>query len=293
MNFNPTFSYFANDIKASSKLGDVTLQQMLRAISKPKPLMLEALQNVAYYSSINDEVNKNYWKTKLYSFTPAVSVFNRRAYNEIHKFTGLMPVDFDKLESPEFAQEFKHAFFDTFDCVVAAWLSSSKRGLRAIIRIPICQTTTEFKQYFEGFQIVAGRLKGFDSAPKNCVLPLFISYDPEILIREDFTTWTTRKIPEPPQPTGNWEWPQVDERKAFEKIKKAIDKIVDNGHPQLRAAAYTLGGYVSGGRVLESDAVKFIESLIDQNSYLCQKADVYKKTAQEMIKKGQEKPIYK
>lgn len=293
MTYNPTFSYFANDIKASGKLGDVRLSQMIRAIKNPKPEIMQAMLNVAYYSEMKDEISRNYWKTKLYSFTPAVQVFQKRQYNDIQNFTGLMPIDFDKFESKEFAKEFKECLFDTFDSIIACWLSSSKLGVRALVKIPIVDSTSQFKEYFEGFKQHAGALKGFDSAPKNCVLPLFLSHDPELLFRDDYTTWTQKKLPEPPQHIGVWEFPEVDNDKVFSKIKKAIDNITDNGHPQLRAAAFTLGGYVGGGSVDYSDSITFIENMIDCNAYLSQKAEVYKKTAKEMINKGQLKPIYK
>ena len=75
-------------------------------------------------------------------------------------------------------------------------------------------------------------------------------------------------------------------------IRSAINKITDNGHPQLRGAAYALGGYISAGYISNDYAQSMIERLIDSNAYLVQKAPVYKKTAKEMLIKGQAQPLY-
>ena len=137
--------------------------------------------------------------------------------------------------------------------------------------------------------------EGFDPAPKNAILPLFYSHDPAILYREEPTTFTDTYTPPEPatpeyippiteNPTRNRSW-------AISNTEKAINKIIDNGHPQLRAVAYAMGGYVSAGYITEHEAIDTLNRLIESNSYLSQKPSVYKRTAKEMIRKGQSEPL--
>ena len=75
-------------------------------------------------------------------------------------------------------------------------------------------------------------------------------------------------------------------------IQRHIDQICDNGHPQLRKAAYSLGGYVGAGYIDLNRAIDFINDAITHNAYLTQKALTYKKTAKTMINKGLLTPLY-
>jgi hypothetical protein len=81
------------------------------------------------------------------------------------------------------------------------------------------------------------------------------------------------------------------QRHVINIVKKSISKITDNGHPQLRAIAYALGGYVGGGYIDYGSAVRVINDLIESNNYLSEKPKVYQRTAKEMIDKGQSQPL--
>ena len=157
--------------------------------------------------------------------------------------------------------------------------------------IPICNSVDEFKHYFNAIELEFKSYIGFDAAPKNCVLPLFISYDPEILIRTDYTTWSVKHIPiiQPPVIQYN----VTDKSSVIKKIiAKRIDTITDSGHGILRATAYLLGGYVGAGYVEYNHSIQIINRMIDEHHYLRQKGYVYKKTAKTMIDKGLLTPTY-
>ena len=79
---------------------------------------------------------------------------------------------------------------------------------------------------------------------------------------------------------------------ALDNTKTALDKITDNGHPQLRAAAYALGGHVGAGYLSLNEAENFIHSLIASHSYLSKDVKGYSKTASTMLMQGQGSPIY-
>jgi hypothetical protein len=288
---NINFNYYPANIKDTNAIGLVSLNRFIKSVQNPKSETLHIFEQIKLADERNDQAEKQRLKSKLYYFTPCVQVNQKRIYTDINQFSGLLTLDFDKLEE-DYAKEFKQALFDEYKFIIACWLSASKRGVRAFVSIPVCKSIEEFKQYFMAIEFELGIYKGFDAAPKNCVLPMFMSYDKEILFRSDFTTWTKKYIP--------IEIPKKEVFILYDKdftnnvgyiVKKAIDKIVNNGHPQLRAAAYALGGYVGAGYINQTDAINLIDKLIINNAYLSQKADIYKKTARTMIIKGMLQPL--
>lgn len=289
------FPYYDADIKRSKPLGEVTLDQFLRAISKPKPHIRSIFSRIAQAEVDGDMGLKAELKTSLFSFTPAVRISGRRRYADISCFTGLMPLDFDHLPSVTAAKDLKNYLFETYDFIIATWLSPSARGVRALVRIPICTTTDEYKSYFHALdRLEMQQYIGFDRAPQNPVLPLFLSYDPFLRHRTDPAEWQRQytPLPIPNIPHFKYESTPVYATRACRIVRTHIDAISDNGHPQLRAAAYSLGGYVGAGYLTSGEAEQFIISLIHSNAYLSQKPNVYIKTAKEMIAKGMGSPLY-
>lgn len=286
------FNYFDSDIKRSYPLGVVTLDQFVRGITNPKPKIREIFDKINECEISGDMKEKARLKCGLYSFTPCVLFNGKRKYANIAEFTGLMVLDFDHL-TQEYAKEFKDFVFNTYDFIVASWLSASRCGVRCLVKIPKVSTTTEFKTYFNGLRYLEmAQYYGFDIAPQNAALPLFLSYDPNLLYRQNPTTWdqTYSLIPNLPIPTT---YKFDDNSPAVSRIITAsIHKIVDNGHPQLRAASYALGGYVGAGLIAHSEAQSLIHHLIRTNAYLSQKAPVYIETANTMILKGINTPLY-
>jgi hypothetical protein len=285
-----TFNYYDADIKSSLPLGNVTLEYFINAIRNPKIDIKHIFERIRIAEEVGDMATKQALKSKLYSFTPCVYVQGARKYENIKHWTGLLVLDFDHLEV-DYAVEFKSYLFDEYKFVIAAWLSASRHGVRALVKIPQAKSVEEFKQYFAAIERHLNCYNGFDKAPKNCILPLFFSYDAEILHRDNAQTWDEKYIEPIPPPVK--QYIINDKTSAVERIiAKKINIIVDSGHPQLRAAAYLLGGYVGGGHIDHSDAVSIIHNLIESNAYLSQKASIYKKTAVQMIDKGVNQPTY-
>lgn len=285
------FPYYDADITHHTPLGYVSLEYLLNAIKSPKKDIKHIFEQIMIADENKYAKLKQELKTKLYSFNPCVFIEGKRKYDNIKHFTGLMMLDFDKMESTQYAEEFKQYLFNTYPYIISAWLSASKRGVRAVVSIPVCKDVTEFKQYFAAIQNELGTYKGFDPAPKNCVLPLFISYDPLILIRNDYGIFN-RKYIEPEKPKIV-QYITSDKTKSIETIiSKKINTITDSGHTILRATAYLLGGYIGAGYIDYNYAVCFINNQIDLHHYLKQKAHVYKKTAKTMIDKGINEPTY-
>jgi hypothetical protein len=151
----------------------------------------------------------------------------------------------------------------------------------------------EFKAHFNAIEKEFDGFHGFDTAPKNCILPMFYSYDDNLLYKENPETFTDKiyKVNQVYQPPK--QYVPVNKTPTVERIIcKKIIPITGNGHPQLRAAAYLLGGYVGANHIDREIALSLLYTLIDQNAYLSQKAPVYKRTAQEMVDKGINCPVY-
>lgn len=294
------FNYYYGNIKDSHVRGSVKLSDFFRAIKDPKPKIKQILDEINVAAQKGDESKKTELKTHLPSFTPCVQIRpgGNRCYNDIQAFTGLMVLDFDKIG--EKATEFKYFLFNDYDFVIATWLSASKRGVRALVNIPVANSVDEFKSYFHAIkEIEMGEYIGFDRAPQNPVLPLFLSHDPDILFGDTQGIWNFKYTqPELPRRPIQYKFDDIT-GKAENTIRAAINKIVDNGHPQLRAAAYALGGYVGMDLISEERAIELIDELIDRNAYLnpppttsgTRKSEIYKKTARTMIKKGILKPL--
>ena len=284
------FQFYPSRITASMPLGEITLTRFLASIKNPKTHILKIFEQIKIAEEQGDIGRKNKLKTSLYSFTPCVYVIGKRKYNNIKNFTGIMSLDFDHLEI-EYAKEWKQALFDEYKFIIAAWLSPSSHGVRAFAKIPIVQSVGEFKEYFNGLSNTLSVYRGWDSAPKNCILPLFLSYDFDLLSREDYTTWTERYSPPIAPPIK--QYIIQDKTNNIEAIiNSALSKITTAGHPILRATSYALGGYCSAGYIQKDYAIQMIEKMIEGHTYLSKKSETYNKTARTMIQKGMERPLY-
>lgn len=285
------FQYYLGEITASKPLGEITLTRFLASIQYPKHKIKTTFDAIQKAQEVGDMAEKNRLKTSLYSFTPCVFVEGSRKYENIKNWTGIMALDFDKLPSTIYASEWKQELFDKNKWIIASWLSPSRYGVRAFVKIPVVHSVGEFKEHFHALQNLLSVYRGWDRAPQNCILPLFLSYDPDLLQRTDYTTWTGRYTQPVPPPIK--QYIITDKSSSVEQvIASMINRITSNGHPQLRASAYSLGGYCGAGYIDVSYAINMIEKMIDGNAYLSQKASVYKKTANTMITKGMKQPLF-
>ena len=292
------FQYYTDNVRKNKLIGKVELSRLINAIKIPNQNMAKIYNEIAECESKGNLKRKAELKQHLYYFiVPTLSDGKGRAYKNIASFTGALHLDFDHIDH---ARQFRDDLFNTYDFVIAAWLSASKRGVKALVSIPVSKDVKEFQDYFWGLaNNEMMQYVGFDKSPQNAVLPLFISYDPEIKYRDDFTTWD-RKGKNPSHVNfgkiQNFIY-KVDandkyERASIKNTITAINKIIDNGHPQVRGAAVALGGYIGAGYLTTEDGVGLITKLIQSNSYLSKGTDGYIKTAIQMINKGISNPLY-
>jgi hypothetical protein len=285
------FSMFTGNIKDSKPVGTCSLSNMLYDIKYADP---DTISHIGKIREETDEDKKARMKWKLRAWTPGVLVQEHRRYSMIHEFSGLLPLDFDKLPNQQYAEDFRDYLYNEHPYIYASWLSASGKGVRGIVKIPRVDSVEKYKQYWMAVQIKMQEFQGFDRITKNPIQPVFQSYDPNLICRAEAQVWTKIYVPKQPKPKESYPlYKGTDEQKRsiFNRAKSGIDKISDNGHPQLRAIAFVLGGYVGSGYIERYEAVEFIDDCIEVNTYLSKKSSVYKKTAREMIDSGTHKPL--
>jgi len=301
-----TFQWY-DGAKNSQYKGELNLQQLIRAIHSPKKANKELLDKIQLAATTGDLEQKRKLKEKLPAFTPAVMVTNRRRISDIINYTGLAVLDFDGID---YAPEFKEFLFDTYKSIICCWISPSQKGVKAIVSIPLCNDIDEFRDYSYGLASVMEQYNGYDRTTNNPVLPLFIGEDTNILVREDYTTWTVKgdkintlqgkkkiKIQKlTDEHDIEWILPngynKPDLKPLIIKIySSSINKIENNGHPQLRDASVALGGYVSQGYIEYDEAIALMEELVENNEYLSKGIYGYQQTGKQAIDYGIDYPI--
>jgi hypothetical protein len=290
---NHYHSVYSGNIRNSKPIATQNLLELIQAIRTPSQQTIDLIDQIRQET---DPATKAILKTQLSAYTPCVICRENRTYSDIMQFSGLMALDFDKLESVDYAQEFKYHIFDEYPFVYATWLSSSGKGVRALVRVKQVDTPDQFKAHYAALERnYMDQYPGYDAAPKNAVLPLFQSHDPNLLYRKVADEFEEVYIP----PKIERYIPQVkhiatpdDHNRAERRFIDKINSIDTAGHPVLRAACFVLGGHVGAGYIAYESAEQLAHSMIEQHWYLCQKTSVYKRTATEMIQKGAQMPLY-
>lgn len=290
------FQYFPSNIWEAKPLGEVTLRQFLNSHKNPKENIVEVFNKIKEAARVGDLETKDRLKrNNLFSFTPSSILDGKgRSYDNVIGFNPILIVEFDKIDH---AEELKKDLFKRLDCIVAAYISPSRRGVKFIVRIPTPKSIEEYKEYWCGLAYYLSRFEGFDPANYNLVLPLFLSYDKDILVNENAKEWTKKggKInsfkynAEPIEAPENIE--EGDTAEVISLITYLIDRIEDNGHNQVLSTALCLGGFTASGYLTVEEALDLIRERIESNDYLAKGVSGYKKTAETMFNRGLSSPM--
>ena len=291
------FQIYEGNNKKSAVIGTVSLDYWLKAQKQPKPHIVETCKKIDQAVKDGNKKLKKELKDQLPGCTPAVHVTTHRRKNCIQSFTGIAQLDIDDINH---APALKQYLFDTYPCIIAAWLSVSKRGVKCFVSIPLARTIEDFRAYMYGLCAEFSGYKGFDPITCNPVQVCYYSHDPDLLRREKYTVWTEKGFQVGQQPTQTTPKPNIE---VLEWHTKATIKIINtgfanikgNGHPQLRSLCRSVGGYVASGYISANDAIQQINYCIENNKYL--KNDGagtipgYKKTALSAMNDGQRSPL--
>jgi hypothetical protein len=291
-----SFQFFGAKIWEATPIKSLTLRQFLDVHREPKESTVEVIEQIKIAAKNNDLKLKDSLKqNNLYSFVPSVILDGGgRAYSNIVDFNPIMICEFDKIDH---AKELKERLFNNLKCVIAAWISPSGRGLKLLIRIPKPKSVEAYKEYYCGLAYYLSQYEGFDGVNFNIVLPLFLSYDRDILVREDAEEWVQKggKINAFQVYEGEFEVPEDIEDeikdKIIDKITYLVRQIDDNAHPKIRNIATIFGGFCSQYGFNIDEADDLICVLINDNLYMQKNPRGYCKTAKEFLRKGFLSPI--
>jgi hypothetical protein len=297
MNKRIKFPYYSGNIYKPEVLGYVSLENFIYMHENPSQRSLKLFSEIR--KAETPEIKRNL-KQKLFAFTPSVVIKpgESRVYDNIHRFTGLMQIDYDGLTFDN-SNWLKYHLFRHWPSVVCSYLSPSGRGVKCLLRTKIPLDVEHFKAMHKALTKGVMWRDKFDVSTKNCILPLFLSADRDILYRDfseaepwDLEDWSvtkheTMKTEKPAsylQDAGN--------SRVLRILRRSINDIVDFGHPQVRTASLVLGSRVGAGYITESEARQEIESLIRQNPYLAKGVKNYINTANWGITEGIKNPKY-
>lgn len=302
-NKNIVFPYYSGNIRFTRVQGNVNLEQFIRANKNPNDEILKILNKIKIADFLNFKKLKRRLKHKLFSFTPSVRIGlgMKRSYGNVIDFTGLMQLDFDKIESIEIAKDLKRYLFNEYKFVVCSYLSPSGLGVKCLIKITKPKSKEHYKALHKAVTNELSCISYYDEATKNAMLPLFLSYDNDIMyrdysecetfIKEDWFKINYISLNNKPkiQITSNL---SLAEEKTIKLFCNKINSIVSDGHTQLRSACLILGSRSGASYINKSDAENLAIRMIDSNNYLQKDLNNYKSTAIWAINEGFKNPKY-
>ena len=302
--------YYIGGITKTSSSGTISLEQFVTSLQEPKDSIVSLFEAIAEASKVGDKKLKGKLKEQLPFFTVSAEFKGRRKYDNIKEFNPIAQLDFDGLTEGE-AVEFRTYLFEQYPQIICSFLSPSRKGVKALIRIPKIEISKgvekgikEYKSYYRAIETELSNYKGFDSAPKNLALPLFISHDWFMLSRsfEDTKEWDlqefeedslTQEFPLPIKPYRKLKSNDNNEMRAYRTVRKSISYIVSSpGHFQLRSACLIFGTRSGAGYVDYQDAKREVEALVRANGYLKKGISGYIKTALWSLEEGYKTPSY-
>lgn len=293
-----TFSFFPANIKITKPLGEISLREMLRAIQSPKEDIKQLFSEIERAAKEGDLKRKAELKSKLYYFCPCVKLDgNGRSYVNITGFTKLAVLDFDGLEH-EHAKEFQKFLFNEYPYIISTMLSASKKGIKAIVNIGDVLTVDEFKAVFYALAAEMEQYEGFDGTAQNPVLSFYLTYSPELLIREDATIFNSRGYKPDSFKAFEGEYEVMEDVVEEDKVeienilRRSFEKITDSGHYICRSTCLAGYGYAAAGYYEPEEMRELLYTLIEETPYLHKSLSNYKKTCDDMMSRGLSSPIF-
>ena len=142
--------------------------------------------------------------------------FKKRLNNELIKHSGLICIDFDKFPNKQTLETWR-ARIKNDKFTFALFISPSGNGLKALIKVPICETNEEHNNRFEAIRNYYSNCSYFDETTKGVNRVCFESYDPNLIINKDSSTYHG-----------------IKERKIENKVSKnRLEHLIENNDDEI------------------------------------------------------------
>lgn len=295
--------FYSGNIRLSKCLGWVSLEYFITSIQNPRSEIMILFKQIEEVSLKGNKYMKRKLKQKLFSFTPTALIKKgfKRGYVNVFNWNPLLQIDLDGIETKEKAIMLKKYIFNEYPQVVCVFLSPSRLGVKALMRIKRPKSKEHYKAIHKSVTAEFNQLDYFDEATKNAMLPLFLSYDKDIMYRDfsecvewDKEDWSKPKYEHFVTQPQHFNPSNTDKhmKRVIRITQRRINFIVDNGHPQVRDTAIILGSRVAAGYISESEAKDLIINLVRSNNYLQKELNNYVSTCLWGIRQGMKKPMY-
>ena len=186
---------------------------------------------------------------------PAVTfggLFRERKISGLIEASGLLTLDFD-VEGyilPETLKPYAYAMW-----------RSPRGGLKALIRIPVVATDSDFKEYFSALQ---STYPDIDASGKDISRLCFLSSDADLYLNEQCETWDKRikaSAVRPLDRSRSLTGAQVNWAKVALILKMLKTMQIGNRHDNCIKAGNLAGGYMATGEITENEIEIFKREL--------------------------------
>lgn len=159
----------------------------------------------------DDQVKADELKFRLPGFTPSGTFNERRKKENIDSYSGLLHLDYDKVEDIESLKEIIVKIPFTY----SAFISPSGKGLKVVVNTDAeLETHTDvfnaLRAYYDG---IAG-LKS-DGKVKDVPRLCFVSYDPELYLNESSKIFTIQNTSSESSVDISWVWSFTENKSVF------------------------------------------------------------------------------
>lgn len=159
----------------------------------------------------NELVQANSLKKALPAFTPSGTFKERRKKESIDSYSGLLHLDYDKVEDVESLKEIIVKIPFTY----SVFISPSGKGLKVLVKTDaILETHTEFfnalRSYYDGIVGLES-----DRAIKDVTRLCFVSYDPKLYLNESSEIYTIQNTLPKSSVDISWVWSFTENKIEF------------------------------------------------------------------------------
>ena len=260
---NPNVTIFKDLLKPNSESKIVPLNEAIQRIRE------------GYSKELINKIrsgDKNS-KTKLPSIL-FQGEFSQRKADGLQKHSGLMVLDFDKIETEEF-EEIKNKINSNHH-IRASFVSPSGNGIKAIVRVPNNLTKETHSQYYKAFR-EEFNFEYLDASGSDVARVCFESYDPNIYVNNQAKVYQAKlKELKPQQSPGviikadenetiegimNFKWEgSFTEGLKNSHVFNLSRMLCEYGVTQAAAESYIMNNIVNGNCKKPQEKLKTIRS---------------------------------